>query len=302
MIRRILLALIALNLGCLPPEPIVGPMPNPNEKPTENPNDKPNKDPEDAEGKGELQCSLHCMGLPNPTHQPLLGAQIHQLQQGKYQPYAYALFEGNALSTINLQKGEVYRIVASWVGQGDWLGTDQYGIQAPFSQPKGQGTPIESKFVYSDKDQMPRLTLGGAYVADPATTGQRKWYDRAPIDRYSALIEGLKVDQNGALELKFQRVAFEMLLEAQWLEEGRVEIELEGGGKWTLEPRQNSVRSVSTLLGVADRADWLKEDYTEEVACSARWLRKSGERIDLGTRRFVVSGGSRVSWTIPSPL
>lgn len=269
-------------VGCLPAEPIVDPVPEPIEKP-------------DVEGKVSVGLGVHLNGLPEGSDRALIGMQVDVRGANGYRPYAYGLFRGTVVPSVEMLAQNSYRVTASWVEQGSLVGVDGQGrVLAPFSDHAGQGVAIQEAFVYSSTVRMDKLTLGVAQMAE--LSGGWCYYVRAPLVRYAAQVVDIVPRSGGVVELLFERVTFGLRISADWLTQGRIEATIDGGTTWVLRPEERSVEIECTLSGHADRSDWSQEGYVDQFTARAVWILPDASRVALGSSSFVVKKGQRVEW------
>lgn len=208
--------------------------------------------------------------------------------------YAYGLFDDPSNITITLQSGFKYKFVATMVKSGKYRickSTDGYWF--PFSVVVGHDSVIgqhkyaavhsDNKFYYDASKYIDFIGSGYTQLTD------RNNYYRPNIERfYGELIDYIPEESSANAKIEMKRTSFgaKFVAGGKLAVDGKLEIQIDNAPKMelALTDGEDEISDIFTFKDVD--AAWAKDDYTEDIEVSFKWIRTDGTEPPLGTHKI----------------
>ncbi len=217
----------------------------------------------------------------------LYGIQVYSLPkstEAKYdsdwKPYAYGLYNDPSNITITLIGGYKYRFVATMIKDGKnriRIHTTG-GYSVPFMA-SSNGVAPENKFYYDGTNDMAYLGMGNADLTD-------KYYYRPNIERfYGELSDYIPGEGNTNAKINMKRTVFgaKFVVGGKLAVDGKLEIQISDAPKMelALTAGEDEISDIFTFRGI--ESAWAKNDYTENIDVTFKWIRADGTESPMGT-------------------
>ncbi|MEG0033418.1 MAG: hypothetical protein RR689_03840 [Mucinivorans sp.] len=217
----------------------------------------------------------------------IYGVQIYSSELSasapKYVPYAYGLFDDLGLLSLGLAKGKVYQVVVTMVREGKRvIATNTEGAyDAPFLVML-RNSIVDNKFTYSTKAYFKGFSTGRACVVNNSPFGSES-FDLPAIDRYAGEVSGFEPKDGQVLNIELKRVVFGIRLMAPDLEEGHIELMIDGAPVIVLNKGEAKVEVIMSLLGRVGSNLWIEDNYSEDITCTVLWCKADGSKQYIGS-------------------
>lgn len=220
------------------------------------------------------------------TTDDLYGVQVYstpdvELEEGEeitWNRFAYGLFDDPNNITITLPKGYKYKFEATMIVDGkNRIVNDEEEYGAPFSW-----TKLTNTFDYQINDGLnPGSMNTSIYIGEEADS-----YTHSNIERFYGELENFNPKQSSSSAIiPMKRVSFgaKFVATGTLATSGALEIEMEDAPILELELTEGD-DSISDIFAFADvYYAWIKDDYTETIGVSFKWIREDGSMVPLGT-------------------
>lgn len=192
--------------------------------------------------------------------------------------YAYGLFDDPTNITITLQNGFKYKFVATMVKDVKSRIYYSYGrYHEPFN------VTLDNKFYY---DSNVYMSLSSGYTS---LTPEGRHYNRPNIERfYGELIDYTPEESSTNAKIEMKRTSFgaKFVAGGKLAVDGKLEIQIDTAPKMemALTEGEDEISDIFTFSDVD--AAWAKDDYTEDIEVSFKWIRTDGTEPPLGTHKI----------------
>lgn len=257
-------------------------------------------EPNEPQKPKEYTVSLGFTGEISVSEAPLSRAEGNDLygvyvyscpnsgENNKYKQYAIGLFDDPTAISIKLQEGYKYKFVSTMIvnGKQSVFSTTNSDSELIWSSPFN--LPLNNDFNFSS-------SFGDSHEKGYSYVNGHTYY--VPnVDRYYGEFSDYIPSENGKVDISMKRTSFGIKVVADKLEEGTLNIAINGGPGLSIEHPKTAVEDIYTFQSVVSAYN--TEDYSETIATTISWTKEDGAIVPLGTHNITYKRNKLTTITI----